>query len=390
MEGLGKGRSRGYSGPMDLSRISLARYPDTGPANLRAWDAADQFLLRQLTEDGLPLAGRPVLVVNDAFGALTVALALAGARVVTWSDSRLSELALDQNLAAAGLEPGAVIRVPGHQDPTDQFPEQPAHLVLLKIPKNLAWWRDSLLRLRPVLAPDTVILSGGMIKHIPRRAYTQLQESLGPTRTGLGWKKARLAHSSFDRSLVLPPGEEEARVKVPDFNLVLHNRANVFSRQKLDLGARLLLAHLPQVGGGARVADLGCGNGVLALACKRQYPEAEILGIDESYQAVASARDNARDNGLAVDCQVGIDLSLVAPGSLDLVLCNPPFHQDRVVGDAAARAMFATAHRALRPGGELRLVGNAHLGYHARLKELFGGCALVAEDRKFVVLSARR
>nr|MEE4267204.1 methyltransferase [Candidatus Krumholzibacteria bacterium] len=73
-----------------------------------------------------------------------------------------------------------------------------------------------------------------------------------------------------------------------------------------------------------------------------------------------------------------------------LVLCNPPFHQDHTVGDATARALFAQAHGVLKSGGELRIVANRHLGYHARLTELFGGCALVAENDKFVILSARR
>ena len=106
--------------------------------------------------------------------------------------------------------------------------------------------------------------------------------------------------------------------------------------------------------------------------------------------SVASARANAVDNVLEVDFQVADGLAGIATESCDLVLCNPPFHQDRTVGDLLARRMLQDAHRVLRPGGELRLVGNRHLGYHARLTDLFGGCALVAEDRRFSVLSAAR
>ena len=50
--------------------------------------------------------------------------------------------------------------------------------------------------------------------------------------------------------------------------------------------------------------------------------------------------------------------------------------------------MFAGARAALRPGGELWVVGNRHLGYHARLRRLFGNCEVVACDPKFVVLRA--
>jgi 16S rRNA (guanine1207-N2)-methyltransferase len=52
--------------------------------------------------------------------------------------------------------------------------------------------------------------------------------------------------------------------------------------------------------------------------------------------------------------------------------------------------MFEQAKNSLRTGGELRIVGNRHLGYHLKLKRLFGNCEVVASDRKFVVLSTIR
>ena len=77
-------------------------------------------------------------------------------------------------------------------------------------------------------------------------------------------------------------------------------------------------------------------------------------------------------------------------GSLDLVICNPPFHMGRATGDLIAWRMFEQAKYSLRTGGELRIVGNRHLGYHLKLRRLFGNCEVVASDRKFVVLSAIR
>ena len=48
------------------------------------------------------------------------------------------------------------------------------------------------------------------------------------------------------------------------------------------------------------------------------------------------------------------------------------------------------ARRALRPGGELWVIGNRHLGYHVTLRRIFGNSRLVASDAKFVVLKAVR
>jgi 23S rRNA (guanine1835-N2)-methyltransferase len=78
------------------------------------------------------------------------------------------------------------------------------------------------------------------------------------------------------------------------------------------------------------------------------------------------------------------------PGSLELVLCNPPFHQQQVVGDLLAWRMFQQARAALVRGGELWIVGNRHLGYHAKLSRLFRSVQQVAATPKFVVLKATK
>ncbi|MFB8366291.1 methyltransferase, partial [Streptomyces sp. NPDC055929] len=66
------------------------------------------------------------------------------------------------------------------------------------------------------------------------------------------------------------------------------------------------------------------------------------------------------------------------------------FHSHQATTDAPARRMFADARRVLRPGGELWVVGNRHLGYHVRLRRLFGSCEVVAGEPRFVVLRAVR
>ena len=141
----------------------------------------------------------------------------------------------------------------------------------------------------------------------------------------------------------------------------------------------------------ARIVDLGCGNGVVGMVAAAVNPDASILFCDESYMAVASARTNFElayptrpaAEFRVIDCLWGID-----DISRDLVLVNPPFHQQHSVGDGIAWQMFKDARRVLKPGGELRIVGNRHLGYHAKMKKLFGNCETVDSDNKFVILKA--
>src|SRR5690606_28592369 len=117
--------------------------------------------------------------------------------------------------------------------------------------------------------------------------------------------------------------------QVPEYGLTLLNDANVFAREQLDIGARFFIEQFAQLPPATRVADLGCGNGVLALVLARLRPDCEIHLFDESYQACAAALTNWRNNiGEPVKerFQTGDMLAGYRGEPFDLVLCNPPFH----------------------------------------------------------------
>ncbi len=368
----------------------LRRFPLKKADRLRAWDAGDEYLLNYLDEQDLLHGPEPspptgdLLVVNDGFGALMVAL--HDQHPVAWSDSFLSRLALRYNLLSNRLTPRESDFVPG-----DEIPSGSYRLAVVKLPKNLSFFEDQLLRLRGVLQPGAKVVVGGMIKHTPKRAYELLAEIIGPTTTTLGWKKARLAVSNFEDRPDLAPSVPPSVYELPGTDIELTNLPNVFSREKPDLGTRLLLTHLPRTSAAIEAVDLGCGNGILSLALAQNCPAAQILGVDESYQAIASARMNAASlvqDGHRLQFLVSDGLNDEPEQSRDLVVCNPPFHQGQVTGDLPAWSMFAEARHVLRPGGELWVVGNRHLGYHAKLKRLFTEVELKASNKKFVVLKA--
>jgi 23S rRNA (guanine1835-N2)-methyltransferase len=365
---------------LDDRTLALDRLPLRGDDPLRAWDAADEYLLKEIS--GRDTTGR-VLVVHDAFGALTVGL--QGHQPISWSDSFLAAEAIEHNHRLNSLTWESKSFVPGDRPPTGPF-----DLVALKLPKSLAHLEDLLLRLRPQLAPGACILAGGMIKHTPSRAYRLMERVLGPVKTSLGWKKARIAEATFDMDREFPAQLPDTTYSWGDPPVDLVNGPNLFSRSHPDPGTELLLDHLPETSEPLRAADLGCGNGILAIALGRRCPRASIVAVDESFQAVASARANVAAAGLEdrIRCEAGDGLAAAGESSLDLVVCNPPFHQAQTVGDQLAWRMFTQARHALAPQGRLLVVGNRHLGYHVKLKRIFGGCRTVASDRRFVVLAA--
>ncbi|MFE9741992.1 methyltransferase [Streptomyces sp. NPDC006477] len=375
--------------------FTLTRFPEDPRDQLRAWDAADEYLLGHLAESGTDLSGT-VAVLGDRWGALVTALQAAGTgELVQITDSYLGGRAARANLARAGAAPDAV-RLLTTQDP----PPERIDVLLVRVPKSLALLEDQLHRLAPAVHEDTVIIGTGMVKEIHTSTLRLFERILGPTRTSLAVKKARLIHTTADPATSPRPNPWPHRYDLPADTpapglpgLTVTNHAGVFCADRLDVGTRFFLANLPGGLGRARVADLGCGNGVVGLAIALSEPDAELVFTDESYQAVASAEENFRAHvgtGRKAEFLVGDGLTDLPAGSVDLVLNNPPFHSHQATTDRTARRMFAEARRALRPGGELWVIGNRHLGYHVTLRRIFGNSELIASDAKFVVLRAVR
>ncbi|MFT5219444.1 MAG: 23S rRNA (guanine1835-N2)-methyltransferase [Planctomycetota bacterium] len=370
-------------------RFTLQRNPVDN--KLQAWDAADEHLLNFLAEhDSLSSSSR-ILILNDAFGALAVAL--NEHRVFGWSDSLLAQQALTKNLMLNDLSAEQLTTNTGIDFASDLGKEE-FDFILIKIPKTLALLEHQLFELRDKLAPGAIVVAAGMARNIHSSTLALFETILGPTTTTRAWKKSRLinvdAKADFNRAENPYPQDYQLDVG-REFNIT--NHANLFSREKLDMGSRFLLEHMPVGEQYRRIVDLGCGNGLLGIVAAERNAEASLLFSDESYMAIASARINfeaAFEGNRSAEFRVSDCLQGVAADSQDLVLVNPPFHQTYQIGDHVAWNMFKDARRVLVEAGELWVVGNRHLGYQSKLKKLFGRCDVVASNKKFVVMRAAK
>ena len=384
--------------PTDFSQLNLSLPGQTKNSPLQAWNAADELLLQRLQQElessNLAPSLNSVLIVNDAYGALMVAL--ADAQPQLWTDSFCSLQAWQHN-ARLNAQDGSSQQMIASTEPlTKQY-----DLVLIKMPKSLALLKYQLLRLRPHLHANSLVLLAGMVKYLSPNMIACVEQYLGPTQVSRAQKKARLLHPQITSQIEsLPDAADLAEhYQLPDSKLQIHSEPGVFSQQKPDPGTLLMINQLdsllPQLPPTPQIVDLGCGNGALGCYLASRVPGANLLFCDESYLAVASAQRSWQLNQLdpsdtsASTAQFKVTDGLSGLSSeFDLVLLNPPFHQGNRLDQQAALRLFRDSKRHLKPSGTLVVVGNRHLGYHQSLRRYFSKVKILGSNPKFVVLAA--
>jgi 2-polyprenyl-3-methyl-5-hydroxy-6-metoxy-1,4-benzoquinol methylase len=111
------------------------------------------------------------------------------------------------------------------------------------------------------------------------------------------------------------------------------------------------LAAMPDVlerlqAGGARIADVGCGQGFSTIALARAHPAATVDGLDADDASIAEARRHAAEAGVDVRFLAGDAAELAQHGPYDLVVLLEALHDLARPVEA-----LAAAHAALVPDG---------------------------------------
>lgn len=389
------------------SELTLKRYFDVDK-NLQAWDAADSYLLEVFGRLGLAeeKAGqkKSVWVLNDDFGALAISLLVWSAEqaqsleVVVYSDSYLAVTSIKNNLQKNASLLNEKHLNTGHLTfihSLDEFASiTPPDVVIGRVPKaksQLIYILDALSR---KVHKGCELLLSGMDKHLSKGQYGLLEKHYGDSTFMPGKKKARIWRATCNVNSKQEADSKEYQVL--DYAPVI-TLANNFSFGKLDLGARLLIENMNRLGPAKKVIDLACGNGVLGLVYSAMFNPPSILFSDESYQAIKaselnfvewSGADHIDANKTQAQFRVDNALEQQDEEPVDLIICNPPFHQQNSVSTTMAMTLFKDALRCLTKRGEVWVVANRHLGYHVVLRRLFKNCRVVASNDKFVLLRA--
>lgn len=301
-------------------------------------------------------------------------------------------------IAPSAATPQLLSRLSVHPPLTPDAVEG-ARVVLARLPRSL----DALAELADLVAdhaaPDVVLWATGRLKHMSHAMNDVLADRFEEVSATLASGKSRVlvargprpagpGHVSFPRRARVDGG----------LDVVAHGAA--FAGATVDIGTRVLLGVLDELvaarkASGApleKLLDLGCGTGLLASAVSVRVPGADVVATDRSAAAVLSAAATAAANGVEDRVLTLRDdaAASVPDASVDVVVCNPPFHAGAVVSVDIAEAMFRAAARVLRPGGELWVVWNSHLRYRAALERSVGPTEQITRTPKFTVTRSRR
>jgi 16S rRNA G1207 methylase RsmC len=188
----------------------------------------------------------------------------------------------------------------------------------------------------------------------------------------------------FSADPSVPFERTTVRAEVWGQDLELESGSGVFAHGRLDIGTSVLFRSTDPPAGG-RILDLGCGYGVIGLACAVAAPTAQVTAVDVNRRALALAADNAERLGVAERFTALHPDDVPAGATYDEIWSNPPIR----IGKAALHELLLTWLRRLEPGGRATMVVGKNLGGDA-LQRWLGeqGCPAdrVASAKGFRVL----
>ena len=402
----------------------LRRTPDIEAPNLFAADATDRLLLDLAAPAIADASPGDVVVVGDRYGGLTLgAAALEARQIRVHQDSYTSELALVSNCRRLGVELGLPADVYENRD-LDVSLFNRARVVLMQLPKDLRQLEHWAHLVSHYADPSVQVFAGGRVKHMTRAMNEVLERHFGSVNASLARQKSRVLIAagplrSGEGVVAGAEGDDEGEPEAgnaaqsreshlsehydSDLDLWVCSTPGSFASGKVDIGTRFLIpfledrVNLPEGAEGAELVavDLGCGTGLLTAALLRAHPDYHVIATDRSAAAVASTRATIRRNDLdkfgeSVEVRRDHGLSQQPDTTVDLVVCNPPFHSEAAITTAASDAMFVEAARVLKPGGVMLTVFNSHLPHRRALERMIGPTVQLGRNTKFTVTRSVR
>ena len=165
--------------------------------------------------------------------------------------------------------------------------------------------------------------------------------------------------------------------------------SGVFSKQRVDLGTRLLIESmlLPKRG---CALDMGCGYGAVGIAAAVFNPRLRVILVDVNTRAVWLAKQNVERNLVSnAEVRRGCLYAPVEELIFDCVLSNPPVS----VGMTTVKTIIVEAPKHMAHRGVFQMVIKSKVGgkrLRTIFEEAFGNVEVLARESGYRILMSRR
>jgi len=178
------------------------------------------------------------------------------------------------------------------------------------------------------------------------------------------------------------------------FGKTIYSKPGQFGWNKIDQGSALLAATFTDwlndqpwrdAVSEKKALDLGCGYGYLSLALAAEG-FGSIIATDNNAAAIYSCERNLHNAETKNVSVVAANCADSITEKVDLVLCNPPFHQGFANESALTERFVQAAANRLNPSGTALFVVNGFIAIEKQAAKHFGHCQRLADTGRFKVL----
>ena len=354
---------------------NFVRLPLTKDRSLKAWNAADEHLLKCIEEENLDVS--KVVIFHDRYGYLSTNLAQHSPTTFIYLKSQSD--AISTNAISNDIEPKS-IRIKSILESASN-----SNNYIIKIPKSLDLFRLYLIKICDACQADSKVLAGFMTRHFSKSIITIAEEYFENVTQSKAWKKSRVLNLSKPKI-----------VKSRNSNLIhtiIHDDhkyqqyLGVFSAKHIDFATQFLLDHLQAKENENSFLDIGTGNGIIGKHLLDQKSWKNAILMDDSILATASSQLNTSKYP-SVEWIADYHLDSFSNDQFDLIITNPPFHFEFEVDPSIALQLMEDSYRILATGGRLIVVANRHLNYKSQLSKWYPSISILNENEKFVIYEA--
>ena len=253
-------------------------------------------------------------------------------------------------------------------------------IVLMKIPKSVNLFELYLAQIVTCIKEDTVVYCSFMTRHFTKQLLAISNKYFEVVEQTLAKKKARVL--ILKKKKELKENELINKLSLGD-GQILKQYYGVFSAKEIDKATQFFINNLHVEENTYEVLDLAAGNGVLGYTIQKQLPNCKLHIIDDFYLAVESAKLNLK--GENVYFHYNNTLKEIEENSIDLVVCNPPFHFEYETNIEVSLRLFKEVSYCLKQGGEFQMVANRHINYGPHLERIFNKVIRVMQNDKFEI-----